>query len=758
VLLAGVSAWVSACTQPDSQAPVSSPQVSSATAAATSAAPQPLRPQGLKEPQIANPTPALPVPRTQIISGNGVMVGSAPAGAAAQPAQGDITLSFANADVREVLPRVLGDILHLNYTVDPKVQGTITIQTSRPIRQQDVLPVLQQTLRASGLSLTEANGVYRVTTSDEAVHTGTATVTVGARGPGLSPVVNVQILPLKYASAADLQKTLQPFLPKDAVLQVDTTRNLLILSGPAGDLATVTDMVKAFDVDWIAGMSYGIVPLQTGAPKQVADQLSNIFGPKGSVPLPGMLSFAPLERMNAILVVSPQRTYIQQARMWIERLDRGETENRPQIFEYHVQNTRAADLARVLTRLFSTGQVSTIQPQTAPGTTATTVGTGFSGVPGAGGANAPPSLGGGLSTSQNRSSGMLGATGFGNTNATSRPAGATGQSGPDTGTDDTGGPSAAEPGSQASQGIELPPMRIVADEKNNTLVIFARPRDYRLLEDALRRIDVVPLEVLIEATIAEVTLGNDLQYGLQYFFHQHENQFIFGSTSTPISAAASTIAGTFPGFNYILGSTNATVVLNLLSAITNVHVISSPELLVLDHQSASLLVGNAVPIPTAQIQSTITTGAPIVNTVQYVDTGVILHVTPRVNASGLITLEVGQEVSSVSNTSNAQTNALGPTISERRIESSVTVQDGETVALGGLIQSTNNMTKNGIPLLSDIPVIGSAFGSTDRNVQRTELLVLLSPRIVHNAADARAATEELRNRLHSLQEPAPVRW
>jgi general secretion pathway protein D len=307
-------------------------------------------------------------------------------------------------------------------------------------------------------------------------------------------------------------------------------------------------------------------------------------------------------------------------------------------------------------------------------------------------------------------------------------------------------------GAPLPTGLELPPIRVVADEKNNTLVIYARPRDYQMVQEALKRIDVVPLEVLIEATIAEVTLGNDLQYGLQYFFHQHENQFIFGATNKPISAAASAIAGTFPGFNYILGSTNANVVLNLLSGITNVHVISSPQLLVLDHQSASLLVGNAIPIPTAQIQSTVTAGAPIVNTVQYVDTGVILKVTPRINANGLITLEVGQEVSAVAATNAASSNAtLGPTITERRLQSSITVSDGETVALGGLIQDTNSLTKNGLPLLSDIPVIGAAFGSTDHNVQRTELLVLLSPRIVHNAADARAATEELRSRLHSLQ-------
>jgi general secretion pathway protein D len=267
----------------------------------------------------------------------------------------------------------------------------------------------------------------------------------------------------------------------------------------------------------------------------------------------------------------------------------------------------------------------------------------------------------------------------------------------------------------------------------------------------------VPLEVLIEATIAEVSLGNDLQYGLQYFFHQHENQFIFGGTPTPISAAASAIAGTFPGFNFVVGSANATVVLNLLSAITNVHVISSPQLLVLDHQSASLLVGAAVPIPTAQIQSTITSGAPIVNTVQYVDTGVILKVTPLVNANGQVTLDVGQEVSEVAapSTQTTATASLGPTITERRLQSSVTVQDGETVALGGLIQDTNSRTKNGIPLLSDIPVIGAVFGTTDHNVQRTELLVLLSPKIIHNAADARAATEELRSRLHTLQIRAP---
>lgn len=722
--------------------------------------PQPIAPgaASTKAPEVANAPAAVPAAKPQVFSGSGVFVHQAPAapgaGTEAEAQPGDITLNFVDTDVREVLPRVLGDVLHLNFTIDPKVQATVTIQTSRPLRQQDVLPALQEALRASGLTLVKtASGVYRLVSSDEAARTGSLPIMVGQSRPtgAAGRPYNVQILPLKYVSAAELQHTLEPFLPKGAVLEVDATRNLLILSGTGMDLSTVTDMVKAFDVDWIAGMSFGIVPLQSASPKSVVDQLTQIFGPKGSVPLPGMLSFAPLDRMNAVLVVSPQRAYVEQARLWIDRLDRGEDENRPQIYEYHVQNSRAADLAKVLTSLFSSGQVTTVQPQTAPGTTEVALtgaapgsSLGMSSLTaGTGGATGPSSLAtpgapnSGTGAGATSNSGLRGDA-FGITNAQASGPGAT--------TPDLG----AQTGATSTNGLELPPVRIVADEKNNTLVIFARPRTYRMIEQALQKIDMVPLQVLIEATIAEVTLGNDLQYGLQYFFHAHENQFIFGSTSTPITGAG--IAGVFPGFNYILGSTNANVVLNLLSSITNVHVVSAPELLVLDHQSASLLVGNQIPIPTAQIQSTVTSGAPLVSTIQYVDTGVILKVSPRVNANGLITLDISQEVSAVANASQtAATNSLGPTITQRRIQSTITVQDGETVALGGLIQDTNSLSKTGLPLLSDVPVIGSAFRSTDRSVQRTELLVLLSPRVLHDAGDARAATDELRNRLRALQ-------
>jgi general secretion pathway protein D len=715
-----------------------------------------------KAPEVANAPAAVPAPKAQIFSGGGSVVAKPPAPppSAAAATAGDITLNFVDTDVREVLPRVLGDVLHLNFTIDPKVQATVTIQTSQPLHREDVLPALQEALRASGLTLIDTpSGVYRLMPSDQAAHSGGLPVVVGASPAEKGPpsYSDVKIVPLKYVSADELQHTLEPFVPKGTVMETDETRNLLILSGDGADLVTALDMVKAFDVDWIKGMSFAIVPLQAATPRSMVDQLTQIFGAKGSVPLPGMLRFAPLDHMDAVLVVSPQRTYVEQARGWIARLDRGQDDNQPQIYEYHVQNSRAADLAKVLSNLFSSGQVSTVEAQTAPGTSATEIGSPASGT---GATLGTSSLTGGTGATPSSTTATQGTTTAGIGTGSSTPGSSLGSLGGSLGQPGAATTSAAASGAgpasgananpSGPNGLELPPVRIVADEKNNTLVIYARPKTYRMIEQALQKIDIVPLQVLIEATIAEVTLGNDLQYGLQYFFHAHESQFIFGSTPAAITGAG--IAGTFPGFNYILGSTNANVVLNLLSSITNVHVVSAPELLVLDHQTASLLVGNQVPIPTAQIQSTVTSGAPLVSTIQYVDTGVILKVTPRVNANGLITLDISQEVSAVANASTtAATNSLGPTITQRRIQSTITVQDGETVALGGLIQDNNSLTKTGLPLLSDVPVIGSVFRSTDRNVQRTELLVLLSPRVLHDTSDARAATKELSNRLKSLQ-------
>jgi general secretion pathway protein D len=705
-----------------------------------------------------------------IVSGDGTLIGprgQTPLEAAGE--LGDITLNFVDTDVREVMRSVLGDVLHLNYAVDAKVQATMTLQTSRPLRRDQVLPTLQAALRASGMALVENADVYRVVPLEEAARSGSSPLVVGQGGPRKAPDnpnYNIQIFPLKYVAAADMRQLIDPLLPKGAVAEVDPSRNLLILSGSGQDLSTVSELLRTFDVDWLKGMSFGIFPLQFGTPRGITGELTTIFGQNGTVPLAGVLRFAPLESMNAVLAVSPQRSYLEQARAWIERLDKGGDQNTPRLYEYHVQNSRATDLAKVLSELFSSGSVRTVEAETSPDKA-------FSALSQSGGA--PLMQGQGGLGGQGQGLGMGSPAGAGGSPLGGSPGGGIlntpgaaspspqpltpGQTTPGAGgsprpqqqqslSTALGGAFGADRGAGgggAGGEFELPQVRIVADEKNNSLVIFARPREWRMLEDTLKRLDIVPLQVVVDATIAEVTLNDNLSYGTQWFFKK-------GGTTIDLSQGASiTPASVVPGFNYAFLAGGANIVLSALSAVTDVDVVSAPQLLVLDHRVATLQVGSEVPVPTAQIQSTVTAGAPVVNTIQYVNTGVILSVSPRVNVNGIITLDISQEVSDAVTTSSSTLNA--PTINQRRIETSVSVLDGETVALGGLITENRTLSNSGLPLLKDVPIFGSLFGTKQDNKARTELLVLLSPHVLHDAAEARSATDELRSRLRSI---APV--
>jgi general secretion pathway protein D len=257
----------------------------------------------------------------------------------------------------------------------------------------------------------------------------------------------------------------------------------------------------------------------------------------------------------------------------------------------------------------------------------------------------------------------------------------------------------------------------------------------------------VPLQVLIEATIAEVTLNDRLEYGLQWFFSAGNNSFTFSTGET------GTVAPTFPGFAYVLGTGDVRVVLNALTQVTDVKVISSPQLLVLDNEVARLQVGDEVPIVTRTAVSVGDPDAPVVNEVEYRDTGVILDIVPRVNSSGLVVLDILQEVSDVTETTSSAISS--PTIQQRRIASTVAINSGETVALGGLIRDNNTNTVTGVPVLSDIPILGNLFKTTTDSVRRTELLVLLTPRVVRDRHDARVITDDLRKRLRALDPLAP---
>lgn len=663
----------------------------------------------------------------QTVPGTGAFVrpSTSGSGGVIPTGDGDITFNFVNADVRDVLRELLGDQLHLQYAVDPKVQATVTAQTSGPIARSAVLPTLENILRASGVALLQAGGVYRAVPLEDANRASSATV---AQPTTTQPGYGIRVLPLKFVKAAELKPLLDPFVPTGGVLETDNVRNLLIVSGPSGDLDGFAALVSQFDVDWLAGKSFAIYPLHAGKAKEVTTELQAVLeqGSDGSGPLAGLVRVVPVERLNAILVITSRPSYLSQMKAWVDRLDYGDANATPRFFEYQVQKTRAVDLARVLRQLFPSSDVRIVRPEKSPRPSFTRLGT-------------PVSLPGAAGTVSTGISGSAAAA--------SVPAAAPAQQ--QTADEERDQPGGAPAGAAAGASeLALPPVRIVADEKNNTLVIFARPGDYRMIEKMLQKLDIAPQQVLIEATIAELTLNDDLQYGVQYFLKSGNKQFELSSAKTG-SLLASDLAGVFPGFNYVVANASQHAIINLLKSVTKVTVLSSPQLLVRNHQTAGLQVGAQVPIVTQSAQSVITANAPVINSIEYRNTGVILEVTPRINPDGMIGLEVDQEVSDVAPTTSSTIDS--PTINDRHLVSSIMVQDGETIALGGLIREDTNDSKGGIPVLSDIPVIGSLFRTTDRSRGRTELLVLLSPRILRDTNDARTMTEDLRNRIRGLR-------
>ncbi len=634
---------------------------------------------------------------------------------------GDVTLNFPSVDVQAVAKAVLGDVLGLKYAVDPSIHGVVTIRTPSPIRRVDVLPLFEEALKAADLALADRGGIYTV------VPLSTARGSAPLVGPADTGFGNETIV-LRFANAEEVKKLLDPVVP-GAIAQADPARNVLIVSGTTTQRRSVRELVGQFDVDWLKGMSFALlVPQRTDA-RLIAPELDKLLNGPGSQSA-GLVRLITMERLNGILAISAQPQYLDDVRRWVEVLDReGEAAER-RLFVYHVQNGRAADLAKVLDGAFGLAAPRGDDTSNVPGGSAAS-----SNVENYGGA-APRAFGSSPSQLVVQVGGQA-ARGSSTSPGTSS-SGQTATSG------QPGAPGQPDQNSQNNPNGTT----ITADETNNAIVVFAIPREYTLIEDALLKLDVPPLQVLIDATISEVTLNHNLQYGIQWYFAsaQSTGALTQGTTSTPVQ--------NFPGFSFLFQhGTDVTATLNALAKITDVTVLSAPKLMVLNNHTASIEVGDQVPIATSSATSTITSGAPTVNSIEYRDTGVILKVTPRVNTGGLVLLDISQEVSDVSNTSTSTLDS--PTIQQRKISTSVAVQDGETLALGGLIKNEVTKLRSTIPILGDIPILGHLFGDTGNILVRTELVVLLTPRVVRTPVDADAITRELRAKMH-LAPPPPL--
>ena len=643
-----------------------------------------------------------------------------------------VEMNFEGADVQTVAKTLLGDILQLNFVVDPRVQGNVTLASAGPIARKDVLPAFESVLRMSNAAIVRSGDLVKVVPMPEA---GAGAISVGAGEPGFG----VSLVPLRYTSASTVAKTAESFLSRPGAIRVVPSRNLLMVQGTTAERQAALDVVSTFDVEWLQNQSVGVYPLKSTSPETMIGELERVFETNDGGLGQGVIRFQPISRMNAVMVVTKNPKLLAQTTQWVRRLDRSDTTGTT-LRTFRLKNGKATEVAKILNDIFA--QKS-------------------------GGDSATKQLAPGVESAQARMDALdRGSSNGSGTNANGITNASTNSDGRGAGTiaaafesfssrknnseaDVSGGSSGNIPRGTFQN------LRITADAANNSIVVYSNQEDYRVVERALRDIDRPLTQVAIDATVAEVTLTDELQFGVQAYLKSKDVGLGKDKGSLSLLSAGQEVAQAAllqrvaPGLNLLLGSeSQPRLILNALSNVTDVKVLSSPSIVALDNQPALLQVGDEVPITTSSAAVLTNASTPIVNTITMRNTGVILKVLPRVHANGSVQLEVDQEISNIV---NGDQQSLTPTIAQRRVHSTVSVTSGQTVLLAGLISERNQRTQSGIPGLREIKFLGDVFGNTSSTKTRSEIIIFIRTQLIRNSVEASAVTEEFRDRLQSMR-------
>jgi general secretion pathway protein D len=643
-----------------------------------------------------------------------------------------VEMNFDGADVQTVAKTLLGDILQLNFVVDPRVQGNVTLASSGPIPRKDVLPAFESVLRMSNAAIVHSGNLVKIVPIPEAGAAGS--ISVGAGEPGFG----VSMVSLRYTSASTVAKTAESFLSRPGAIRVVPSRNVLLIQGTTAERQAALDVVSTFDVEFLKNQSVGVYPLKSTSPETMIGELERIFETGDGGLGNGVVRFQPVSRMNAVMVVTKNPKLLQQTTQWIGRLDRSDTTGTT-LRTFRLKNGNSTQVAKILNDIFvgRSGGADSAAKQLAPGTDGTQ--------------SRLDSLGGGSSSNGTTTASASGSS----DNRGANPIAAAFESFGDrkNGDADASGNSSGGSGGGSLPHGTFQNLRITADAANNSIVVYSNQEDYRVVERALRDIDRPTLQVSIDATVAEVTLTDQLQFGVQAFLSNNKGSVgLFGATQA--AAQTAVLQNVAPGLNLLLGpQSQPRVILNALSNITDVKVLSSPSIVALDNQPALLQVGDEIPITTSSATVLSNSATPIVNTIQMRNTGVILKVLPHVHSNGAVQLEVDQEISNVV---NADQQTLTPTIAQRRVHSTVSVISGQTVLLAGLISERDQKSQDGIPGIRDIKFIGDLLGNQSHTKTRSEIIIFIKTRLIRNSVDAGAVTEEFRDRLQSMRSDRSV--
>jgi general secretion pathway protein D len=614
---------------------------------------------------------------------------------------GEIVLNFEGESIQSVVHTILGEVLQETFVIAPGVGGEVTFSTSRPVSREQLMPILELLLQWNGATLVYTEGRYHVLPVSEAIK-GNLIPQIGpaelARG------YEVRAVPLKYIAATEMEKILQPYVREGAIVQVDLHRSMIFLAGTSEELSNYLRTVEIFDVDWLKGMSVGIFPLRTVDVDSIISELEGIFNADGSTPLAGMFRFVPLERLGSIMVITFQQEYLYKAEEWIKILDRGAAGAGKQLFVYRVKNLEAPILAGYLTQIFGGegGQTTNNQSRgtLAPGLESVQVGTvsDFN----------QNRLGSNQQGSGDADGGMLLNVGDGD-------------------------------------------IRITSVLETNSLLVQATAAEYNSILAAIERIDIEPLQVLIESQVLDVELNEELQFGVNWFLTNNPALVPegIGDIDRYVQSAAfgggSSESG---GFNFL--TTLATPLSNgmpfvqatiaALDEVTDVRSLAAPSLLVRNNATATITVGTQVPVQSSAIS---TGNNNVVSSAQYVSTGITLTVTPRINPGGLVYMDISQDVSRPGARDPDISTSGNPPINNKTVSSQVAVQSGQTVFLGGMISEQESAGRSGVPYLSRIPWVGSLFGSKSRAKTRSETLVMITPTVVESSVDLQRVSEEM---------------
>lgn len=641
----------------------------------------------------------------------------------ARPADGDeqgtITVNFENGDIREIVRNLIGDALGEGFVIDPAVTGTVTVRTAKGIKRSDIIPTLEMLLRMVKAVVVKEGNYWRILPEGGA-NLGTATPRIQLRPAGGNGVI---ILPVRHIGAKELERVMAPFAKQPAAgsIRVDELRNLLFLTGTEAEIRNMLEIAEMFDVNLMSGMSFLVYPLESADVKSVAADWEKIF-PAATNPFAGLLRVVPIERMNAVLLISPQRDIILEARQWLERLDKGtDAGGGARLYVYYLQFTQAEKLQAVLQQAV-TGRVNQSTVATvAPGQTTSTLTAPIS-----------PIAGQPIATPGNFLNNAQAVPPRVNVTAPALP-GAAGQS--------TGLARNAT---------------VIADKDRNALLIVATPSEYSAIESAIKKLDVAPKMIAIEVQIAQVTLDGAFQFGISGMFTgkpesaanrlTSENGVGTLNFANPASTVASTVAS---GFNYTWQGAAAKAILSTLQTTGQSRTLASPTLMTLDNQKVTFANGTQISV---QTQSTIASGTTsATNSFQYIPTGLTINITPRVSGNNVF-LEIQQENSTAGAIRPDNPN---PDITKNSQQSTVMVANGDTMLLSGLFVESGGRSTSGFPVLSTIPLLGGVFGNQNWNSNRSELVMLVTPRIMSSVEETRSVVDELRQSMSSIESILP---